>query len=176
MEKNFIKYEAMDDGDIRHYLPNAKIILYHELCGVKDIETLLPKHKSYFILLYPVKSDTSGHWVVLTRFNNVVEFSCSYGKKFDFQLKWCKDSRYQNPSYLTDLLKKTKLKVTYNTIDFQNNKNFEVSTCGAYAVFRVLTMIEMNLDLKGNNMLLQKLKEQQKKSYDDVVGEFITYR
>ena len=172
-----VKYEAIDDEDIHHYLPNAKIILYKELRTIKDIKQLLPSHKSYFVLLYPVHSDTSGHWVCLTRFNDTIEFFCSYGKKIDSQLKWCKNEQYNEKPILTQLLKQTKLKVVYNSIDFQNNKNYKVSTCGAFAVFRVLTMIEKNMDLSSNNNLLKELKKNDStKSYDDLVCEYIDYR
>ena len=51
-----IKYESMDDSDIRHYLgKNARILTYNELAQFKTIEKLLPKHGSYFVLLYPVR-------------------------------------------------------------------------------------------------------------------------
>ena len=46
-----------------------------------------------------------------------------------------------------------------------------------YSVFRILTVIEMNLELEKNNIMLKKLKEtHEDKSYDDVVAEFINKR
>ena len=42
---NNIKYESMDDDDIRFYLKDARILKYTELSNVKDIEKLLPRHK-----------------------------------------------------------------------------------------------------------------------------------
>ena len=56
-----IKYESLDDEDIRYYLPDARIMKYSELSKYTTIEQLLPKHKSYVVLLYPVSSETSGH-------------------------------------------------------------------------------------------------------------------
>ena len=56
MNSNNIKYIAMDDTDIRHYLPKAKIITYDELSKVKDIETLLPHHKTSCIYYTPLKA------------------------------------------------------------------------------------------------------------------------
>ena len=59
---NEVKYESMDDSDIRYYLgKDVPILKYNELSKYKTIEELLPKHKSFFILLYPVSSETSGH-------------------------------------------------------------------------------------------------------------------
>ena len=76
MNRNDVKYQSMSDDDIRYYLPDAKILIYRysELSNVKKIEDLLPRHKSYFILLYPVQSTSSGHWVCLTRFAKMIEY------------------------------------------------------------------------------------------------------
>ena len=71
---NNIKYIAMDDTDIKYYLPKATIITYDELSKIKDIEKLLPRHKSYFILLYPVESKTNGHWVCMSRYDKTLVF------------------------------------------------------------------------------------------------------
>ena len=89
-----VKYESMDNEDIHFYLPNAKLIMFNELKKYKTIEQLLPKHKSYFILLYPVQSETSGHWVCLTRFDKTIEYFDSYGNKPDVPLSW--STNYKN--------------------------------------------------------------------------------
>jgi len=175
MNSNTIKYIAMDDGDIRHYLPKAKILTYNELSKVKTIEQLLPRHKSYFILLYPVASETSGHWVCMTRYDKTIEYFDSYGLQPDKPLDWGKFKK--TPHYLSNLLGRTKLKIHYNTINFQSKQDYTISTCGAFCVFRILTLTEMNLDLEKNNIMLKTLKEtNDDKSYDDIVVEFINKR
>ena len=171
---NTIKYIAMDDADIRHYLPRAKILTYNQLAKVKDIEKLLPHHKSYFILLYPVKSDTDGHWVCMSRYDKTLEHFDSYGLQPDKPLEWGKFKK--TPKYLSQLLAKQKLRIDYNTIDFQNKRDYTISTCGAFVVFRILTLTEMNLNLEKNNIMLKTLKESNEKSYDDIVVEFINKR
>ena len=143
---NNIKYIAMDDTDIKYYLPKATIITYDELSKVKDIEKLLPRHKSYFILLYPVESKTNGHWVCMSRYDKTLEYFDSYGLPPDKPLDWGKFK--QTPHYLSQLLAKTELRINYNTIDFQNKRDYNISTCGAYSVFRVRTLSEMNLDVE----------------------------
>ena len=175
MNRNDVKRISMDDSDIRFYLPDAKILTYNELTNIKKIEDLLPRHKSYFILLYPVQSESSGHWVCLTRYDKTVEYFDSYGLKPDVPLTWGKYNDVHRR--LSELLNNTKLRVDYNNIDFQNNKDFTISTCGSYVVFRILTMIEMNADLEKNNIILKTLKEtNEDKSYDDIVVEFINKR
>ena len=169
-----IKYESMDNGDIIHYLPDARLMMFKELKDIDDIEILLPSHNSYFILLYPTVSETNGHWVVLTRYNDIIEYLDSYGNKPDIPLKWYHE---KIEPYLTNLLNKTKLEVVYNTIDFQDKKDDKMATCGAFVVFRVLTMLELKANLEQNNALLKKLKKDSNgKSYDDIVVEYINYR
>ena len=151
-----IKYHPMDDKDIRHYLPNARIMTYNELSEIENITDILPKHKSYVILLYPVTSETDGHWVCLTRYRRTIEYVDSYGKKPDEPLSW---GKYKStPRYLSKLLDKTNLRVVYNEIDFQSKRDYTITTCGAFAVFRILTMIEMNAHLERNNTILKTLK------------------
>ena len=173
MSRNDVKYISIDDSDIRYYLPDARIM--NELSEIQNITDLLPKHKSYVIILCPVNSDTDGHWVCLTRYRQTIEYFDSYGGKPDVPLSW---GKYNNtPHYLSKLLGKTNLRVTYNTIDFQNNKDFTISTCGAFAVFRILTLFEMNANLEKNNVVLQTLKEvNEDKTYDDIVVAFINKR
>ena len=170
-----IKYESMDDDDIRYYLPKARLMLYNELKN-KTIEKLLPKHKSYIIVLYPVISERNGHWVCLTRFNSTIEYFDSYGAKPDVPFTWHTSNFKDNPRYLTEMLSKTKLRVVYNDISFQNKKE-GISTCGAYSVFRILTLIELNADLGKNNLLLKTLVlSNPELSYDDVVVNYINKR
>ena len=172
---SLIKYCPMDDQDITHYLPNARLMTYNELSEIQNITDLLPKHKSYVIILYPVKSVTDGHWVCLTRYRRIIEYFDSYGKKPDDPLSW---GKYRDtPHYLSKLLGKTNLRVVYNTIEFQSKRDYNISTCGSYSVFRILTMIEMDADLEKNNLILKTLKEvNEDKSYDDIVVEFINKR
>ena len=172
-----VKYESMDDGDVHHYLPHAKILKYNELKKYKTIEQLLPKHKSYFILLYPVQSETSGHWVCLTRFDKTIEYFDSYGNKPDVPLSWSTNYK-NNERHLSKLLNKCKLPMVYNTISFQSKRDLAISTCGAYVVFRILTLLEMNANLQQNNLMLKTLKDTtgEGTSYDDIVVNYINKR
>ena len=170
-----IKYQSMDDDDIKFYLKDVRILKYNDLSKVKDIAKLLPRHKSHVIILYPVISETSGHWVCITRFDKTIEYFDSYGNKPETPLNWTPQFK-KTPHYLTDLLNKTKLRVVYNSIDFQSKRDLNVSTCGAYVVFRILTLKEMNADLDKNNLMLKTLKESTNQSYDDIVVNFINKR
>ena len=170
-----IKFLSMTDEDILYYLPNARLVLYDELKN-KKIEKLLQKHKSYIILLYPVISEMNGHWYCLTRFNSTIEYFSSYGTVPDVEFNWPTSKFQDHPRYLSEILNKSKLRVVYNDIAFQSMKN-GISTCGAYTVFRILTLLELNADLGKNNLLLQTLKQgNPEMSFDDIVVEYINKR
>lgn len=174
---NDIKYEAMDDSDIRYYLPKAKIIQYDELKKYKTIQQLLPKHLSYVIILVPVIETFNGHWVILTRYLSTIEYFSSYGTKPDIEFTWATSNFKNNEKYLSKLLSKTKLHIVYNTICFQNLKDTRMATCGAYVCFRALLLLEMKSDLEKNNLMLETLKDSSNGlSYDDIVVNYINKR
>ena len=68
------------------------------------------------------------------------------------------------------------MKVVYNTIPFETQKDLNVGTCGAYVVFRVLTMLEMNASMQKNNQMLEHLHKTTGQSYDDIVVNYINKR
>jgi hypothetical protein len=122
-----------------------------------------------------VSSATSGHWVALNRYNDIIEYYDSYGSKPDIPLTWAKFK--DNPRYLSELLSNTRLKTVYNSIDFQTKRDLNVSTCGCYSVFKILCMLELNADMAKTNLLLQALKESNPEmSYDDIVVNYINKR
>ena len=82
----------------------------------------------------------------MTRYDKTLEYFDSYGLKPDEPLEWGKFKK--TPHYLSQLLAKQKLRIHYNTIDFQNKRDYTMSTCGAFVVFRILTLTEMNLNLE----------------------------
>ena len=65
--------EPMDDGDIRSYFPNAKVLRYADLADYDSIQELLPASKSYAFLLYQHRPN-DGHFTCLMRYGNTVEF------------------------------------------------------------------------------------------------------
>ena len=76
LNKEELKREPMDDSDIRHYLGNeSRIISYSDLNNFNTIEEILPRNKTYFILLYQLDSPSSGHWAIITRMNDIIEYA-----------------------------------------------------------------------------------------------------
>lgn len=168
-----VEENSISDTELRKYLPGAKIVVYNELKNYKDIEELLPKDKSYFILLYR-DSSNAGHWVSLKRTKKGIEYFCSYGTPIDGQLKWYPDGMNkqfgQYIPYLTMLLNKTKLDVFWNDIRYQSNDD-DIVTCGRHSIFNMLGYLNDNMDLKKYYNYMKKLKG--KGTFDEVVSKRI---
>tara|TARA_R110000868_G_scaffold29555_2_gene109934 strand:+ start:588 stop:1199 length:612 start_codon:yes stop_codon:yes gene_type:complete len=171
-----IEYDSMGDDDIRDYFPNIKIITYPELKNYNAIEQILPHDKSHCIVLY-LQTPSSGHWSMLSKNNNCIEFFCSYGSSPSTPLKWTPESvrikLNQNVPYLDILLSKTKERVIYNPIDYQNNRDLKVSTCGRHCCLRLTTILKYNMPLNDYYEMMKKIKTTMNMTYDEIVSEYI---
>ena len=167
-----VELNSISDTELKYYLPDCNIKTYPELRNIKDIEELLPKNDSYFILLY-LDTPNSGHWTTLKRFNNDIQYFCSYGTYPDKQMNWYgKELRKElgeSELYLTKLLNKTGLNVNYNDIDYQNKDNLDIVTCGRWCI----DFIKSKKNLKEYYKMMSKLKKDTGKDYDELVSEKI---
>lgn len=165
-----VELNSISDTELKYYLPDCNIKTYPELRNIKDIEELLPKNGSYFILLY-LDTPNSGHWTTLKRFNDDIEYFCSYGTYPDKQMNWYgKELRKElgeSELYLTKLLNKTGLSVNYNDIDYQNKDNLDIVTCGRHCI----NFIKSKKDLKQYFKMMSKLKKDSGKDYDELVSD-----
>ena len=172
--------EPMDDGDIRQYLPNAKIMRYSGLARLSDIEQLLPTDKSYVILLYE-NTPGSGHWVALMRYGRTIEFFCSYGSKIDAPLRWQnpRDNAMlgQTAPFLSQLLNKAKgkFRAIHNPVPYQSSKQ-GVATCGAWDVMRINQMKNHNQDLHEFHDFMESVKKETGLTYDEIVVNYVSKR
>lgn len=186
IEKEIIS-NALGDDDIKIYLPNAKIIKYSELKKYSDIEELLPKNKSYLILL--VESELNkGHWVALMRYKDknkkdVIEFfdSLADDGKPDSQLRWVDKHTNkllgQGEQILSKLLRKSNIPVIYNKFKFQSEGNKRdgnnINTCGKHCVYRILNLIQCNRDLEDYFKFMREIKNESKNTYDEIVSHLL---
>jgi hypothetical protein len=171
--------EPMDDTDIRAYYPNAKIMRYSDLAKYKSITQLLPKDKSYAFILYQ-HAPNNGHWTLLMRYGDTIEFFCSYGSQIDAPLKWTnpKDRRLLGEAvpYLTNLLKnQNEFKVVHNPVQYQS-KGSDKATCGAHDVMRLSQMLNHGQDLSDYYDYMTKIKKESGLSYDEIVANFVSKR
>jgi hypothetical protein len=170
-----IQESPMSNVDISKYFPNVKIISYHDLKNFDSIFQLLPKNKSFFILLYETKPNF-GHWTLLMRYDDTIEYFDSLGKEPDEPLSWL--SKEQNNKlgiyepYLTNLLKKSKMPVIYNPIVYQKTKE-DINTCGRHVILRIKQMLK-NKGLQEYFKILYMLQKKTGLDFDKIVSSLIT--
>jgi len=179
-----IMTEPMSDADLELYLPQAKIFMFRELKSYPSIQAILRKPRDYMILLYE-HTPANGHWVAVMRYENTIEFFCPYGTSPyspNSPLEW--NSPEENAvvdatsNYLEDLLNKAEgedWNVIYNKKDFQEKRN-NVNTCGAFCVWRVLCLIEDNMNLSAFQEGMEKIHKAMGISYDEIVADAIEIR
>jgi len=140
-EINKRMYKSISDDDIEKYMNTKKhVYRYGELNQLfNGIDDILPKPNDYAILLIESKKNV-GHWVALTRTDNIINWFDSYGIKPGNELKWVSEKENQEldntKSDITDLLDDAinkGYKVKYNTRRYQSS-DAEIATCGRHSI------------------------------------------
>ena len=184
--KKILSYSYSDD-DIRHYLPDAKIIEYKDLSRYNNIFELLPEDKSYVFILVETKK-RSGHWTCLFRVGNgatsgIFYYVDSYGKSVDEELKfinpWWRKQLQEDEKLLTKLIKNSPYKLEYMGRKLQSNYKWDCS-CARYCILFILKFLQGKnigevldwIDFLIENNNLEKYKELK---YDIIVVEQISY-
>jgi len=116
--------------DMKKYIPN--VMLYTDLLKMSDenIYKSLP-----IIILYETKPNY-GHWTLLHKIPNGIEFFDSYGFRPDEQYKMI-SKKYQLPHKLKEFLIKMhdKMNIHYNDYMFQEIGP-KINTCGRWCILR----------------------------------------
>lgn len=171
-----IEETPMADSTIREYLPDAKIIKYDDLNDLTSIEELLPSNKSYAIMLVE-HAPNNGHWLALSRYDDIIEHFCSYGSKPDEYLKWNNETTNeklgQGRKRLTELLNNYSGEVVYNPIEYQLDAR-DIQTCGRHDVYRIQKLLNDNMDLDQYYQHMKDMKNKIGGSFDDVVASIIS--
>jgi hypothetical protein len=171
-----IQYEPISDADIRYYFPNSRVMTVNELSDFNHINDLFPKPYGHVFLLYQ-QSKNNGHWVLLSKYDNIIEYFDSYGGFIDEPYRWTgiKARRLlgEGIPYLTIMLRNTKYDVIYNGYDFQNAKNGAIATCGRWCILRLKTILKNKMHLNYFIKMMKQLKKSTKLSYDEIVSDLI---
>jgi hypothetical protein len=139
-----IREYALGDGDVHRIIPTLNIVSYPELLNYDDIHDVLDE-KGRLLILYPVSSATHGHWICLLKQKRngkeYIEFFDPYGGyKPDEEKQWVDIDKQrafgQDTNHLTELLRNSGMKVTYNRCPFQSEKK-NVNTCGRHCATRL---------------------------------------
>jgi len=164
------------NDEIKRWMGEDTVIIrYCQLANYNTIEELLPYDGAYAFILVEEKR-SKGHWTLISRYRNTVEFFDPTGIKFDFELsfipKIIKRFLGEDKHFLTHLLKKAKwLKVIWNKKKFQKNMK-GVNTCGRHCILRAIFM-KMGYDLKAYQDLIQEEIDRTLKPSDVLVVDLI---
>lgn len=173
-EEEQVVETPMGDDDIKRYFPSAKIEVYSDLSKYDNIDGLLPSDKSFMFMLIE-DSPNKGHWVCLSRYNDMIEFFDSYGGQPDSQLKWnntnTNEKLGQGKKLLSGLLNNFDGKVVYNPVKYQSDGS-DINTCGRHCTFRIQNM-QSGKNLDDYFKYMKQLKNSMDRTYDEVVSQFI---
>ena len=175
---NYIKADALGDDDLKKYFKFARVITISNLKDIKSIDGIFKHDRECIFLLYE-SSPNYGHWVLLSKYDNIIEYNDSYGHKIDHPLSWNskeENIKLGNDYYLSKILSKaqTKYDIIYNDKNLQNEENLKVADCGRFAVLRAITILKNYQGLLDYNRMMTELKKITGFSYDDIVSSIIT--
>jgi hypothetical protein len=143
--------EMLSGDDIKNLLKDdvkkIRIVRFSDLYKYKSLQELLPKKNSFIVIFLETESYSSGHWVLICRYNSSFEYYDSYGltEKEDYSLIPEDTKKELNEKdYLKELFK--------NNLVIENKKDFQkwgdkVSTCGRWVVIRAYLFLQ-GYDLK----------------------------
>jgi hypothetical protein len=123
--------KALSDLEIQPFVSN--ILKYNELSGISPevLMNMLP-----VAILYQA-GESYGHWTLLLRTPEGIEFFDPYGIIIDKEFKYLEK---QQPHYLAKLLydlDKSGVVINYNPWKFQDMK-YGINTCGRWVILRSL--------------------------------------
>lgn len=132
--------------DICSCVGRVPILTYKDLGDVQDVQDLFDA-SGCCVILYPLQSNTSGHWTCLMQLAQPaqVEFFDSYGSSqgggtVDSPLKWLKEAKLEGfgiqDAYLRRLLRKGGVRAIYNKAPLQS-LDPEIATCGRHVCVRI---------------------------------------
>jgi len=169
------KEYALSNFDIQELLePNTKIFRYPELNDARHIDEMLDRH-GRAIMLFLTDSENKGHWIALIRRGSNIEIFDPYGNhphKFGKELGGSMNDMKewgQDPTLLTDLIKKSGYGVVWNNKQVQPLSK-DTNTCGRHSVLRLLFH---KYPLKEYQGILKKIQKETGVSPDDL-ATFLT--
>jgi hypothetical protein len=140
MDFTQIKEYPLSDADIEAILGKTVIMTYPELQHIEDVEQIFDAD-GRCVLLFLTENNQTGHWVGLVRSANMIEYFDPYGSAPDADRKWLTKQKLreldEEKPHLTRLLRRSNMKVYFNTYEFQEDKQ-SINTCGRWVVARLL--------------------------------------
>lgn len=152
---------SLSDEVIKRLSPDINIVLYSELSNMTPAQVL---KKMPLVILYQVTKNT-GHWTLLHKTPEGIEFFDSYGYQPDKQFNHIS---YQQPHYIAKLLltlHKSGYNINYNEYPFQESKP-GINTCGRHVLIRHMYS---HLPIKKYKEKLDELCKRNNINYDKLM-------
>lgn len=162
--RNFAKGKTVSDlisnFDIYKYVSKSVNIVESSRLHEQTYDQLLNNQHGCSVILIQ-NSDNTGHWVLINKAGNVVEYFDSYGCPYE----------ESDIAFLKKHLGLTK--VVSNKTQFQRYSS-QINTCGKHVLFRLLTLLEFKMDLKQHTKFVNDLCKKMKETADELVTVFVT--
>jgi hypothetical protein len=168
--------EEITDSDLTRYFGKRdfkNILKYSDLKNYKTLQQLLPRNKSWKVILIE-STYNQGHWTLLMRYNDTLEWFNSYGTFPSLELDYISDIQNdrlnQDIKYLNILLTKglKMFKIIYNKKKLQKLEE-GVNTCGKWVILRLMMLETYNMDLSKFLKFIEDLSKEYKLSSDELV-------
>jgi hypothetical protein len=170
------------DDELKMYLGNdVKIVKYQHLDDYYDVKQLLPKNKSFIIILIEWEFNV-GHWVLLSRYEDngmkILEYFNSYGSYPSSELELLSIDKRKEldecEKHLNILLRKSmnEFTIIYNKYPMQSLRKVRgiiPATCGLHCIVKSIMLTKYNLNLEQYITFMKNLKKQTKLTYDEIV-------
>jgi hypothetical protein len=162
---------AISDADIRIITGINNVIRYQDIQNYDSVDDLLKNVLACFILFET--KDNYGHWTVIFRNKNLIEFFDPYGVFIEKQKLFIEEEQFREPiNWLSILLKKSPYQISYNEIPFQNMKNKTIGTCGKWCIMRWL---HRHKNLYDFEKMIKSDSMRYKMSYDRFIAYIFFY-
>lgn len=150
--KNELKY-CLSDKDLQKIYP-GNFIIYNDIDKYyNNIDEMFLNNICY--ILFEMDQKLRGHYCVLLKRGNIIEFFDPYGYKIEQQKEFMNDDLLERENHISKMLIDSKYSVSYNHYEFQE-LNSNISTCGRWcglrAMFRDLPLFRFK------NMVVKECK------------------
>ena len=181
-----IDFEALDeriktpmtDSDVERFFGSgieSEVMTYSQLVNYKTIDELLPNDFDFRIILVE-QMRNKGHWVLILKYNGVIEDFDSYGKGIEPQRNLIAAGMNrllgQERNHLKHLISRSPYKYVINKHCFQSLKP-DVNTCGRWATLRIIMAKSLSMDLPEFTEMVKKASRDMKLIPDAVVSLWI---
>lgn len=181
-----IDFEALDeriktpmtDGDLERYFGSgieSEVMTYSQLANFASIDELLPNAFDFRIILVE-QMRNKGHWVLILKYNNIIEDFDSYGKGIEPQRNFIASGMNrllgQEHNHIKRLVARSPYKYVVNKHRFQSLKP-DVNTCGRWCCLRIIMAKSLKMDLPEYTEMVMKASRDMRLIPDAVVSLWI---